>query len=209
MFNLLKDIVQESTKNIRLKRLVPVTARNSRDELIRRGWIMRGAWAERRIGKIRLVLSGNVDVNGVPYRYLSFHSEFDNQTQMTQVKTVSPNLFVTKFGGDADLKEEDKSFLTKNEEYGDGFSASLMNGPSVDLFEIAGYEWTPELNDAVWGDYNWKSLLEECGSIEIIEVEEHDEIPGMSDAYYWVAVDDEEKFKEELRGMISSIIKEY
>ena len=209
MFNLLKDIVQESTKNIRLKRLIPVTARNSRDELIRRGWIMRGAWAERKIGKIRLVLSGKVDVNGVPHCYLSFHSEFDNQTQMTQVKTVSPNLFVTKFGGDADLKEEDKSFLTQNEEYGDGFSASLMNGPSVDLLEIAGYEWTPELNDAVWGEYNWKSLLEECSSIEIIEVEEHDEIPGMSDKYFWVAVDDEEKFKEELRGMISSIIKKY
>ena len=168
---------------------------------------MRGAWAERRIGKTRLVLSGNVEIDGVPHRYLSFHSESDDQTHMSQVKITSPDLSVTKFGSDVNLINVYQTFLVPNEEYGDGFSASLMNGPSVDLFEIAGYEWTPELNDAVWGDYNWKSLLEECSSIELIEIEEHDEIPGMSDTYYWIAIDDEEKFKKELRGVISSLLK--
>jgi hypothetical protein len=62
-----------------------------------------------------------------------------------------------------------ESFIQSNDEYGDGFSATLMDGPSADLFEIAGLEWTADLNDAVWGNHNWKSLLEECTTAEIIE----------------------------------------
>jgi len=103
-------------------------------------------------------------------------------------------------------KKLDFDFLESNEEYGDGFSASLMDGPSVDLFEIAGFEWTSELNDAVWGNYNWKSLLEECGSVEIIETGEHDQVPGMSDVFFWVAIDDPKIFKKELRTVISAAI---
>jgi len=98
-------------------------------------------------------------------------------------------------------------FLESNEDYGKGFSASLMDGPSVDLFEIAGFEWTSELNDAVWGKYNWKSLLEECGSVDVIETGQHDQVPGMSDVFFWVAIDDPKNFKKELRTVISAAIK--
>ena len=54
-------------------------------------------------------------------------------------------------------------------EFGDGFSASLMDGPSVDLFKVAGLEETDQLHDAVWSKFNWRSLLGKCGSANIIE----------------------------------------
>jgi len=54
-------------------RLVPKSPRNSRSELIRRGWAMRGAWAEKRIGNVKLVLSGEIVINSAPYIKLSFH----------------------------------------------------------------------------------------------------------------------------------------
>ena len=53
-------------------RLIPKSSRNSSSELVRRGWAMRGAWAEKRIGNVRLFLSGEVVINGVPYIKLSF-----------------------------------------------------------------------------------------------------------------------------------------
>jgi hypothetical protein len=42
-----------------------------------------------------------------------------------------------------------------------GFSASLMDGPSIDVFAVAGLEWTPGLHDALWEKLSWKSLIEE------------------------------------------------
>ena len=192
----------------RQKRLIPTTARNSRDELLRRGWSMRGAWAEKRIGQTRLVLSGRFEIEGVPHVSLSFHPRFSVDDALIQAKSNLAAMLATKARPTkARPKKLDFDFLESNEEYGDGFSASLMDGPSVDLFEIAGFEWTSELNDAVWGNYNWKSLLEECGSVEIIETDRHDHVPGMSDVFFWVAVGDPKDFKKELRTVISAAIK--
>ena len=95
-----------------------------------------------------------------------------------------------------------KSFIQPNEDYGDGFSATLMDGPRADLFEIAGLEWTSDLNDAVWGNHNWKSLLEECENAEIIEAGSQDHTPGMSDVFFWVAIADSKKFSQELRTVM-------
>jgi hypothetical protein len=50
-------------------------------------------------------------------------------------------------------------------------------------------------------------LLEECGSVEIIETGEHDQVPGMSDVFFWVAINDPKIFKKELRTVISAAIK--
>jgi hypothetical protein len=99
------------------------------------------------------------------------------------------------------------NFLRHSKRYGKGFSASLMDGPSVDLFKIAGLEWTSELNDAVWGQYNWKSLLEECKGIEIIETGSQNHAPGMSDVRFWVAVFDPKEFQRELRDTILAAAK--
>jgi hypothetical protein len=192
----------------RKKRLIHITARISRDELLRRGWSMRGAWAEKRIGQTRLVLSGRFEIEGVPYVSLSFHPRFSVDDALIQAKSKLAAMLATKARPTkAKPKKLDFDFLESNEEYGDGFSASLMDGPSVDLFEIAGFEWTSELNDAVWCNYNWKSLLEECESVEIIETGEHDQVPGMSDVFFWVAVYDPKSFMKELRMVILETVK--
>ena len=95
-----------------------------------------------------------------------------------------------------------KSYIQPNDEYGDGFSATLMDGPRADLFEIAGLEWTSDLHDAVWGNHNWKSLLEECENAEIIQTGSQDHAPGMSDVFFWVAIADSKKFSQELRTVM-------
>ena len=66
----------------------------------------------------------------------------------------------------------------------------------------AGLEWTADLNDAVWGNHNWKSLLEECATAEIIETGSRDHTPGMSDVFYWLAITDQKKFRQELRDIM-------
>ncbi len=98
----------------------------------------------------------------------------------------------------------DSIIFENHEDYGQGFSASLVDGPSIDLFNAAGLEWTEQLDDAVWGERNWLTLLEECSSITIIEIEEYEGGPGMSDTYYWVAVDDPELFCRELKEIMLS-----
>jgi hypothetical protein len=97
-------------------------------------------------------------------------------------------------------KKKKQNKLTSNEAYGAGFSATLMDGPHVDLFEIAELEWTSELNDAVWGKHNWQSLLEECEEVEVTETGTQDDAPGMSDVFFWVAINDPKKFKRQLRA---------
>lgn len=96
--------------------------------------------------------------------------------------------------------------LENNSEYGPGFSASLIDGPSIDLIDAAGLDWTEGLNNAVWGKYNWLSLLAECESANVIELEEHEGGPGMSDTYYWVSIDDPISFQHELKTIIFSMI---
>ena len=169
---------------------------------------MRGAWAEKSIGQTRLVLSGRTEIEGVPHLSLSFHPHFSVNNALIKAKSDLAAMLATKDKvRKTKPKKLDVSFLEHNEKYGDGFAASLMDGPIVDLFEIAGFEWTSELNDAVWGKYNWKSLIEECGSVNLIVTSEHDHVPGMSDVFFWVAIDDAKKFKKELRNVILASVK--
>ncbi|SMC82987.1 hypothetical protein [Polynucleobacter kasalickyi] len=192
----------------RQKRLIPITARNSRDELLRRGWSMRGAWAEKSISQTRLVLSGRFEVEGVPHVSLSFHPSFSVNDALVQAKYNLAAILATKARATkAKPKKLDFDFLDFDQEYGAGFFASLMDGPSVDLFKIAGFKRNSELLDTIWDHYNWQSLLEECRSVEIIETGENDEAPGMSDVFFWVAIDDPKKFKKELRTIILAAIK--
>jgi hypothetical protein len=179
------------------------TARTSRDELVQRGWGMRGAWAEKSVRGIRMVLSGRVVVDGVEYIGLSFHPWLSLDDALAAAESKLDQL-------SAPIREKAKpskpkvatKFLEPNEEYGPGFFASLIDGPSLDLFDIAGLEYSDELHDKVWGRHNWKSLLEECGSATIIETGDQDDAPGMSDIFYWITVDDEELFRSELRAVM-------
>ncbi len=162
---------------------------------------MCGAWAEKRIGQTRLVLSGRFEIEGVSYFRLSFHHAFSLDDALIKARSSLSTMIAAKARPRKTIPKKPKfDFLESNEEYGDGFPASLMDGPSVDLFVVAGFEWTSELNDAVWGNYNWKSLLEECETVEIIETGSQDHTPAMSDVFYWVAITDPKKFKQELRA---------
>jgi hypothetical protein len=100
------------------------------------------------------------------------------------------------------------SFIQSNDEYGEGFPATLMDGLSVDIFKIAGLEWTAELHDAIWRNHNWKSLLKECDAAEIIETSSQDPAPGMSDVFFWIAITEPKKFRQELRAVMLATARE-
>jgi len=94
------------------------------------------------------------------------------------------------------------SFLSKNKKYGDGFSATLIDGLSINIFEISGLNYSEELSDAIWGNHNWQTLIDQCSSATIISLSEQDLVPGQSDEIFWIAIDDPIKFKQELRKVI-------
>lgn len=75
-----------------------------------------------------------------------------------------------------------------------------MDGPNIDLFKFAGLADREDVEEATWRFTNWQDLLEECGSATLVEVGEIDEVPGQSDVYYEVQVDDETAFAAELRA---------
>lgn len=93
-------------------------------------------------------------------------------------------------------------FLKVDTEHGIGFGASLMDDLDVCPFKLAGIEWTPELDQAVWNRHNWRDLIDNCPSAEYFELETVDEVPGMSDRYFWIAVRDAEEFARQLREFI-------
>lgn len=96
------------------------------------------------------------------------------------------------FGDPASLFEEKSG-------YGLGFSASLIDGPYVDIFMVAGLRNTDELSDGVWGNANWLTILESCWAVSIEEQESIDEFPGQNDTFYWCEVADPRQFARELR----------
>ena len=96
-----------------------------------------------------------------------------------------------------------KSVMDEDDEHGQGFSASLMDGTSVDIFDIAGIECSDELHDRVWGNHNWESILGECDAAFCMEVGEQDDRPMMSDTFYWVSVDDPIELARQLREFIA------
>lgn len=89
---------------------------------------------------------------------------------------------------------------------GFGFNASLIDGPELCLFELAGLFLVDEVYDHIWDTINWRDLLGLCSSVEIQELEEFEGGPGMSDTYYWCAVSNPMTFARELRIEILSII---
>ena len=91
----------------RSSRRVVISERNSREELLRRGWVMRGAWAERTIGSTRLVVSGTTGDDRS--KVLSFHPSFSRNTRQAEpgnVQTVSmPQNHPSKFDPYKDMVE--------------------------------------------------------------------------------------------------------
>jgi hypothetical protein len=79
------------------------------------------------------------------------------------------------------------------------FSASRMDGPDIDIFQVSGLPCTDEISDGVWGNTNWEELFSCCPEVDLQEEETIDEIPGQSDTYFTVSVHDPRKFASELR----------
>lgn len=92
--------------------------------------------------------------------------------------------------------------MSINEENGQGLSASLINGTAVGVFALAGIEETDELSDRLWGTHNWRSVLDSCPAAEVMEVGEHDDVPGMSDVYFWVRISEPDECARQLRELI-------
>ena len=106
---------------------------------------------------------------------------------------------------EAELFGDPKRFMRRKRNHGLGFSASLMDGPEVNYFDIAGLPCNDTLHDAVWGESNWQSLLDSCDEALLYETGTIDEIPGRSDVYYWISVDNPRRFARQLRELIISM----
>ena len=79
------------------------------------------------------------------------------------------------------------------------FSASRMDGPNIDVFEVSGLPWTDAINDGVWGNTNWEELFYCCPEVDLQEEETIDEIPGQTDTYFTVSIHNPRQFARELR----------
>lgn len=86
------------------------------------------------------------------------------------------------------------------------FSASRMDGPSVDLIRVSGLPDSDELSDCLWSATNWENLLASCEQADVVEAVTIDEVPGYSDTYFTVSIADPEKFARQLRCAILGFV---
>lgn len=103
-----------------------------------------------------------------------------------------------------ELFGDPRRMMSEDETLGCGFYASLMDGPGVCFFSLAGIHCSDRLHDAVWNDKNWHTLLDECDEASCEVVGEQDDRPGMSDVFYWVCVRDPVNLARQLREFIVS-----
>lgn len=94
------------------------------------------------------------------------------------------------------------ALMEADEELGPGFSATLMEGPAVSYFSVAGIPETEELSERLWNEHNWQSVLEHCPVAEEIDVDEKEGAPGMSDRVYWIRVEDPYELARQLREVL-------
>lgn len=99
------------------------------------------------------------------------------------------------------------TLLDNHEEKGPGFGASLMDGPSVDYFSLAGLDDLNELSGKIWNDHNWIDIVRGCSAVFDLELYEIDG-PGISDTYYWIRVDDADELARQLREFIVGVALE-
>jgi hypothetical protein len=103
-----------------------------------------------------------------------------------------------------ELFGDPNSFMSTHEDQGLGFDASLIDGPSVDFFNLAGIDSSDGIHDAVWKDNNWQSILDQCEEAFCVEIGDEDYRSGASDTFYWVCVTNPEQLARQLREFIVS-----
>jgi hypothetical protein len=84
------------------------------------------------------------------------------------------------------------------------FFGSLVDGPNIDLIKTAGLNLSDRDWDQLWGNINPRDLLLECACIEETDVDESDNFPGQSDAFYRYEATSLEKLKSELKESIEA-----
>ena len=89
--------------------------------------------------------------------------------------------------------------LERSRAHGLGCYASLMDGMSIGVIRYSGLCDTDEQSDALWAERNWQAVVDACPSCDSFQIGEQDDAPGMSDAFFWVSVDDPREFARELR----------
>lgn len=75
---------------------------------------------------------------------------------------------------------------------------TLIEGPSVDLIALSGVQLTEGEEEKIWEEISPRTLLVEILDCEEIELEEFDEVPGMSDKVYEYRCGPREEFIERL-----------
>lgn len=104
-----------------------------------------------------------------------------------------------------DVFGDPKPYFRRKRGMGLGFAASALYGPEHGLFKIAGLHRDHGLESRVWEVTNWKSLLEQCDGVDVVELDECDLSPGSTDVRYWVAIWKPAEFARELRERILRI----
>lgn len=86
-------------------------------------------------------------------------------------------------------------------------TGSLMDGVNIDLPRWCGLpDLSDEEYDHLWNNITELNLFEECGSCEVIDTGESDEVPGQSDVFFKVVTDDLDLCRKEVKAKIKAII---
>jgi hypothetical protein len=73
-----------------------------------------------------------------------------------------------------------------------------VDGPDFDVIYGSGLELTATQHDQLC-EFDWQSIVDECHEAEVIEEDDFEGGPGMSDTYYWVDIGDPARFLRQLR----------
>ncbi len=88
-------------------------------------------------------------------------------------------------------------------------TGSLMDGMSIDVVRWCGFsDLSDEQYDHLWNSITEIGLFEDCGSCEVIETGDIDEVPGQSDVFFKVVTDDVDQCRNEVKTKINQIIGE-
>jgi hypothetical protein len=86
------------------------------------------------------------------------------------------------------------------------FEGTLIEGPNVNLLELAGVKLDEATEQRLWDNINARDLLLLCPSCEEILLEEVDEFPGMSDSFFEYQCGDRAQLAIELAASIRSVL---
>ena len=131
------------------------------------------------------------------------HARAAAEAKLSDQRNGSPGPWV---GVERGLFGDPENHLESDSDHGPGFSASLMDGPDVDLLTFCGLQLSSEHQDVLSDSGPLSDLVERCDAAECIEVGDVDQIPGMSDVFYWIAINDADVFARQLREAIVQIL---